>query len=50
VPTRQFQELKGKNEITVHERDSLKSKNEELTVQNTEMDAELEELKKEWKP
>jgi chemotaxis protein MotB len=46
VPTRQFQELKGKNEITVHERDSLKSKNEELTVQNTEMDAELEELKK----
>ncbi len=46
VPTRQFQELKGKNEITVHERDSLKSKNEALTVQNTEMDAELEELKK----
>jgi len=46
VPTRQFQELKGKNEITVHERDSLKSKNEDLTVQNTEMDAELEELKK----
>ena len=46
VPTRQFQELKGKNETTVHERDSLKGKNEELTVQNTEMDAELEELQK----
>jgi chemotaxis protein MotB len=46
VPTRQFQELKGKNEATVHERDSLKSKNEDLTVQNTEMDAELEELKR----
>jgi chemotaxis protein MotB len=46
VPTRQFQELKGKNEVTVQERDSLKSKNEDLTVQNTEMDAELEELKR----
>ncbi len=44
VPTRQFQELKGKNEITVHERDSLKSENEELTVQNTETSAKLEEL------
>lgn len=46
VPTRQFQELKQKNETTVHERDSLKSTNESLTVQNTEMEAELEELEK----
>lgn len=46
VPTRQFQELKGKNEITVHERDSLQSRNEDLTVSNTEMEAELEELKR----
>jgi len=46
VPTRQFQELKGKNEATVSERDLLKGKNEELTVQNTEMEAELDELKK----
>jgi chemotaxis protein MotB len=46
VPTRQFQELKVKNEATVSERDSLKSINEDLTVTNTEMSAELEELKK----
>ncbi|MDA3892350.1 MAG: OmpA family protein [Salinivirgaceae bacterium] len=46
VPTRQFQELKGKNEFTVHERDSLQDRNESLTVRNTEMEAELEELKR----
>lgn len=46
VPTRQFQELKQKNESTVGERDSLKSTNETLTVQNTEMEAKLEELTK----
>ncbi|MCK9206611.1 MAG: OmpA family protein [Salinivirgaceae bacterium] len=46
VPTRQFQELKDKNQTTVQERDSLKSVNETLTVQNTEMEAELEQLKK----
>lgn len=46
VPTRQFQELKDKNENTVHERDSLKNKNEGLTVRNTEMSAEIEELSK----
>jgi len=46
VPTRQFQELKSKNETTVNERDSLKSINEDLTVNNTEMDAELEEIQK----
>jgi chemotaxis protein MotB len=46
VPTRQFQELKQKNELTVSERDSLKSTNETLTVQNTEMEAKLEELNK----
>ncbi|MGE4287505.1 MAG: OmpA family protein [Salinivirgaceae bacterium] len=46
VPTRQFQELKQKNAVTVNERDSLKSTNESLTVQNTEMEAELEELEK----
>lgn len=45
VPTRQFQELKEKNEYTVIERDSLKSINESLTVNNTEMEAEREELK-----
>lgn len=46
VPTRQFQELKDKNELTVHERDSLQSRNEDMTVKNTEMEAELEELKR----
>lgn len=46
VPTRQFQELKEKNESTSLDRDNLKSDNEELTVQNTEMEAELEELKR----
>lgn len=46
VPTRQFQELKDKNQLTVQERDSLKSTNETLTVQNTEMEAELEQIKK----
>ncbi len=47
VPTRQFQELKNKNEKCVVERDSLKSFNESLTVKNTEMTSEIEELKKE---
>lgn len=46
VPTRQFQELKMKNKDTVHERDSLKDHNEYLTVQYTECEAELEELRK----
>ncbi len=46
VPTRQFQELKTKNKDTVQERDSLKEENEYLTVQNTEAEAELEELRK----
>jgi chemotaxis protein MotB len=46
VPTRQFQELQVKNQTTVSERDSLKSTNEALTVQNTEMEAELEQLEK----
>jgi chemotaxis protein MotB len=45
VPTRQFQELREKNEYTVSERDSIKSVNEDLTVRNTEVEAELEELK-----
>lgn len=46
VPTRQFQELKESNHSTALERDNLKSVNEELTVQNTEMESELEVLKK----
>ncbi|MBE9468223.1 MAG: OmpA family protein [Bacteroidetes bacterium] len=47
VPTRQFQELKNKNDKCVDERDSLKSFNESLTVKNTESLSEIEELKKE---
>ncbi|RLD63738.1 MAG: flagellar motor protein MotB [Bacteroidetes bacterium] len=47
VPTRQFQELKNKNETCVDERDSLKSNNESLTVKNTEQKSEIDELKKE---
>jgi len=46
VPTRQFQELKEKNETTVADRDSLKNTNESLTVRNTEMEAEIEALNK----
>ena len=46
VPTRQFQELKNKNEICKTERDSLKGVNEELTVRNTEMESTIEELQK----
>lgn len=46
VPTRQFQELKEKNMRTVSERDSLKNRNEEMTVKNTEMEAKIEELNK----
>lgn len=46
VPTRQFQELKEKNAVTVSERDSIKSLNEEFTVANTEMEAEIDELNK----
>ncbi len=49
VPTRQFQELKSKNESTVSERDSVKSLNEDLTVDNTEMEAEIIELNKRLK-
>ncbi len=49
VPTRQFQELKSKNEITVSERDSIKSLNEDFTVDNTEMEAEIDELNKRLK-
>jgi len=45
VPTRQFQELKEKNKTTTLERDDLKSINEELTVKNTEIEAELDVLK-----
>ena len=47
VPTRQFQELKNKNNKCVVERDSLKSFNESLTVKNTEAVSEIEEIKKE---
>ena len=46
VPTRQFEELKNKNDICVIERDSIKSLNEELTVSNTERASEIDELHK----
>lgn len=46
VPTRQFEELKNKNDICVTERDSIKSLNEELTVSNTERASEIDELHK----
>ena len=49
VPTRQFQELKEKNKLTVTERDSIKNLNEEFTVSNTEMEAEIDELTKKLK-
>lgn len=46
VPSKQFQELKEKNEAIVFERDSVKSLNEDLTVKTTELEAEVEELNK----
>lgn len=46
VPTRQFEELRNKNDICVIERDSIKSLNEELTVSNTERASEIDELHK----
>ncbi len=46
VPSRQFQELKEKNQAIVAERDSVKSQNEDLTVKTTELEAEVEELNK----
>ncbi len=46
VPSKQFQELKDKNQVTVAERDSVKSLNEALTVKTTELEAEVEELNK----
>lgn len=46
VPSKQFQELKEKNEAIVAERDSVKSLNEDLTVKSTELEAQVEELNK----
>jgi len=46
VPSKQFQELKEKNEAIVSERDSVKSLNEDLTVKTTELEAQVEELNK----
>lgn len=46
VPMRQFQELKTQQENCKSNRDSLMSKNETLTVQNTEILSEVEILRK----
>jgi chemotaxis protein MotB len=46
VPSKQFQELKEKNAAICNERDSIKSLNEDLTVQTTELEAKVEELNK----
>ncbi|MBR5643050.1 MAG: OmpA family protein [Salinivirgaceae bacterium] len=46
VPSKQFQELKEKNVAICNERDSIKSLNEDLTVQTTELEAKVEELNK----
>ena len=46
VPSKQFQELKEKNEAICNERDSVKSLNEDLTVKTTELEAQVEELNK----
>ncbi len=45
VPAKQLKELQYKHNRAVSDRDSLKDVNEELTVENTEMEAELELLK-----
>lgn len=44
VPSKQFQELKEKNQAICNERDSIKSLNEDLTVQTTELEAKVEQL------
>lgn len=46
MPSKQFQELKEKNVAICNERDSIKSLNEDLTVQTTELEAKVEELNK----
>lgn len=45
VPAKQLQELEYKHNRSVSDRDSLKQVNEDLTVSNTEMEAELELLR-----
>ncbi len=46
MPSKQFQELKEKNVAICNERDSIKSLNEDLTVQTTELEAKVEQLNK----
>ena len=46
VPSRQFDELKQRNQNCESERDGLKNTNEELTVKNTEMASEMQVLNK----
>jgi chemotaxis protein MotB len=46
VPMRQFQELKNQQEACKSDRDSLKAINESLTVENTEIESEVEILRK----
>ncbi len=46
VPSRQFEELKQRNQNCESERDELKNTNEELTVKNTEMASEMQVLNK----
>lgn len=45
VPAKQLKELEYKHDRSVSDRDSLKQVNEDLTVANTEMEAELELLR-----
>ncbi|ALO15970.1 Inner membrane lipoprotein YiaD precursor [Salinivirga cyanobacteriivorans] len=45
VPAKQLKELQYKHNRAVVDRDSLKEVNEDLTVENTEMEAELELLR-----
>lgn len=45
VPAKQLKELQYKHNRAVSDRDSVKNINEDLTVENTEMEAELELLK-----
>lgn len=46
VPMRQFEELKTQQEMCKSDRDSLKAINESLTVENTEIESEVEILRK----
>lgn len=47
VPKRQFVELEMKTERSIRDRDSLKAKNADLTVEKTELQSELDLMKRE---